>query len=194
MTKSAWQGDLVWLRGVEPGDWEHFMAWERDGEANRLGWMVHLPRGSEWARKAALEQSAAASPDNDDHRFIITTLRGVAVGTINTHASDRVNRRFQYGISIAREHWGHGYASDALTVLFRHFFGEKGYHKVNAWVYAFNERSRRFHENFGMTLEGTRRETHFSNGEFHDEHLFGMTAGEFFARHGRPAGSEPGPD
>ena len=189
MTTSAWQGDLVWLRGVEPSDWEHFMAWERDGEANRLGWMVHLPRGSEAARKFALEQSAAGSPDNDNHRFVITTLRGVAVGTLNTHGCDHINRRFEYGISIAREHWGHGYATDALKVLLRHFFGERGYHKVNAWVYAFNERSARFHERFGMTLEGTARQTHFSNGEFHDEYLFGLTAEEFFTRFGRLAGS-----
>ena len=64
-------------------------------------------------------------------------------------------------------------------------FGERGYHKVYTWVYAFNDRSRKLHEKFGMTLEGTAREAHFAAGEFHDECLYGMTAAEFWARYGR---------
>ena len=65
-------------------------------------------------------------------------------------------------------------------------FEERGYNKVNAWVYAFNERSQRMHEKFGMVLEGRIREGHFSAGVFHDVLVFGMTASEFASRH--PAG------
>lgn len=165
------------------------MAWDRDTEANRYGYRVHLPQGSERAKAKALEYSAAGDEDTDNHRFIITTLRGIAVGGLNTHGCDRINRRFEYGVSIARDHWGNGYATDAIKVVLRHFFAEKGYHKVNAWVYAFNERSIRLHERLGMTLEGTARETHFANGDFHDERLYGMTAAEFFERYGRVPGS-----
>ncbi len=185
MAKNAWEGELVRLRAVEPSDWQHFMEWARDEEANRLGWQVNLPQGSEAAKKRAEEQSAERDRTTDDMRFVITTLRGVAVGGLNTHGSDRRNRRFEYGINIAREHWGQGYATDALKVLFGHYFGELGYHKVNAWVYAFNERSQKFHERLGMVHEGTARQTHFSRGEFHDEHLYGMTAQEFWDRYGR---------
>lgn len=185
MAKNAWEGELVRLRAVEPSDWQHFMEWARDEEANRLGWRIHLPQGSEAAKKLAEEQSAERHRDSDEMRFVITTLRGVAVGGLNTHGCDRLNRHFSYGISIAREHWGQGYASDALNVLFRHYFGELGYNKVNAGVYAFNERSRKFHERLGMILEGTIRQTHFSRGEFHDEFWFGMTAQEFWERYGR---------
>ncbi len=185
MAKNTWEGERVRLRAVEPGDWQHFMEWARDEEASRLGWQVNLPQGSEAVKKAAEEQSARQDRNDDNMRFVITTLRGVAVGSIDTHHADRLNRRFEYGISLAREHWGQGFATDALEILFRHYFGELGYHKVNAWVYAFNDRSIAFHERLGMIREGTARQTHFTRGEFHDEHLYGMTAGEFWDRYGR---------
>lgn len=165
------------------------MSWNRDTDANRSVHNLHLPGGSERAKARALELSGAKSSDSDEHHLIITTLRGVAVGAVNTHHCDRLNRSFEYGIFISREHWSHGYATDAIKVLLRHFFAELGYHKVNAWVYAFNERSAKLHERLGMQLEGTARETHFANGEFHDAHLYGMTASEFFDRYGRIATS-----
>ena len=180
MSANGWEGERVRLRGVDPSDWEHFQRWALDGEAQRHGWMENMPRGAEAAKKAATERSAA-SPEDDNYFMVIETLDGVPVGGLNTHACDKLNRRFEYGISIDREHWGGGYAADALRVLFRFMFEERGYNKVNAWVYAFNVRSQRFHEKFGMVLEGRPRQMHLSGGVFHDELLFGMTAAEFAA-------------
>lgn len=180
MSANRWEGERVRLRGVDPADWEHFQRWAMDSEAQRYGWMEHMPKGSEGARKSAAEKSAAL-PDGDNYSMIIETLDGTPVGGLNTHACDKLNRRFEYGIAIEREHWAAGYAADALRVLFRFMFEERGYNKVNAWVYAFNDRSRRFHEKFGMVLEGRSRQTHLSGGVFHDELLFGMTAAEFAA-------------
>ena len=185
MSANRWEGERVRLRGVDPADWEHFVRWDTDSEAQRHGWMQHMPKGTEGAKKFAQEKSAAL-PDGDNYFLIIETLDGTPVGNLNTHACDKLNRRFEYGISLEREHWAGGYAADALRVLFRFMFEERGYHKVNAWVYGFNDRSRRFHEKFGMVLEGRARETRFSGGVFHDDLLFGMTAAEFAALDGSP--------
>ncbi len=184
MSVNQWGGDHVRLRGVRPDDWEQFLRWDTDTDANRHGWMIHPPRGEESARKFAKDASAA-EPDGDNYRYVIETLEGLPVGTLNTHGCDRVNRRFEYGISLDRQYWGKGYAEDALRVILRFMFEERGYHKVNAWVYAFNERSQRMHEKFGMVHEGTARQTHFTNGEFHDERLYGMTSREFGERYPR---------
>ena len=46
-------------------------------------------------------------------------------------------------------------------------------------VYAFNERSPRFHEKLGCTYEGRLRRMVFTNGRHYDEIYFGMTAEEF---------------
>jgi RimJ/RimL family protein N-acetyltransferase len=185
MTNNMWEGELVRLRGVRADDWETFVAWDADSDAQRYGWMVFAPQGTEAAKAWAREQSELRRPSDDTLRFVIETLDGTAVGSVQTHNCDRINRRFEYGIGLGREHWGHGYAEEALKLLLRFMFAERGYNKVNAWVYTYNERSRKMHEKLGMVLEGTARETHFSGGEFHDEYLLGMTAGEFFQRYGK---------
>lgn len=46
---------------------------------------------------------------------------------------------FSFGIGIGREHWRNGYATQALQPLFRFYFGELGYQKVETGVYAFNQ-------------------------------------------------------
>lgn len=178
------EGELVRLRGVEPGDWEAFQQSNLDSEAQRSGWRIFPPQGSEAAKAWAREQSAVR-PEGDQFRLVIETLDGQFVGSLNTHNVEPTDRRFSYGIAVIREHWGHGYAAEALRLLFRYMFAERGYHKVNSWVYASNDRSLRMHEKLGMVVEGRSREARFADGVFEDEVLIGMTADEFFARYGR---------
>jgi len=183
MASNMFEGRQVRLRGVEPDDWKVFHGWDADSEAQRAGWRIFPPQGSEAAQAWAREQSAKR-PDSDDFRVVIETLDGTPVGMVNTHNADAVNRHFAYGIAIGREHWGRGYAEEALRLLFRYMFAERGYHKANAWIYASNERSLRMHEKLGMVREGRLRETHFADGRFEDEIWMGMTADEFFAQQG----------
>ncbi|MGE5595861.1 MAG: GNAT family N-acetyltransferase [Hyphomicrobiales bacterium] len=183
--QSAWQGKLVRLRAIEPGDWEVFQAWDADTDANRHGWRVHFPRSAGATRAWAEQESRKERSDADDtFRFVVETLDGVPVGSLNVHDADRLNGTFEYGINIAREHWAHGYAADAIIVVLRYFFRERRYQKANATVYAFNERSLALHRKLGFVEEGRLRRMHYTGGEYHDEYWFGMTAEEFEARYG----------
>lgn len=177
---NMFEGGLVRLRGVEPGDWEVFHAWDADSDAQRAGWRVFPPQGSEAAREWAKE-AAAKRADGDEFRLVIETLEGVPVGMLNTHSTDSVHRHFAYGITVGRAYWGRGYAIEALRLLFRYMFRERGYHKANAWVYSGNGRSIQMHEKLGMQREGRIRENHFADGRFEDEIWLGMTASEFAA-------------
>lgn len=185
MSYNAFEGELVRLRGVNPDDWRTFAAWDADSDAQRFGWQVFMPKGEEGAKQWAQQQSNAVARDGENYLMVIETLDGTPVGNINVHGADRLHRKFEYGIHVERAQWGKGYAADAIKVICRFMFAERGYNKVNAWVYEYNQRSRKMHEKLGMVLEGTSRETHFSGGEFHDEYLMGMTAAEFFARYGK---------
>lgn len=177
------EGSKVRLRGVNPDDWRHFAIWDQDTDAQRLGWHAWPPAGEEAAREFARAESLKRHSDGN-MRLVIETLTGVAVGTVNSRADAR-RFSFEYGISIGREHWGKGFAEEALVMVFRYLFRELRFHKAQAWVYAYNERSAAFQRKFGMALEGTVREGQFADGRFWDVYIFGMTAVEFEARYGQ---------
>ncbi len=183
MTHNAWQGELVTLRDIEPDDWEAFWENDQDSEAARFGWQIHFPRSREGTKAWAEEMSKKKSED-DNHFFAMVDQDGKVVGSMNSHGCDRRNGTFEYGISVNRDCWGKGYATDAMKVLFRYFFDELGYHKVGAVVYGYNDRSIAMHERFGFVREGMLREAKYTDGKRHDIIFFGMTAPEFRARHG----------
>lgn len=176
------EGRRVRLRGVRPTDWEHFLHWDLDSDASRHGWQTWPPQGEEAAREFARQESAK-KPADGSGRFIIETLEGEPIGSLNPRVDQR-RFTFEYGISLGREHWGHGYAEEALELVFRYMFGELRMHKAQAYVYAFNTRSASLHRKFGMQLEGTLREGQFTDGRFWDILIFGMTDREFFGRYG----------
>ena len=183
MTHTAWHGDLVTLRDVEPSDWEAYQSLEADTDAFRHGWQINWPRSAE-ALRAWAEEMSKKKPENDNHFWTIVDAEGCFVGTINTHQCDSRHGTFEYGISIDRPHWGKGYGQDAIRVVLRYFFDELGYAKVHAFVYAYNDRSISMHEKFGMVREGQLREAHYTGGKRHDVLIYGMTAPEFRSRYG----------
>ncbi|WP_336881953.1 GNAT family N-acetyltransferase [Priestia koreensis] len=59
---------------------------------------------------------------------------------------------------IGEKHWGNGYATEAAKALVEFAFDEKGYHKVFARYFDFNEASGKVLEKIGMRKEGILRE------------------------------------
>jgi len=183
MPENAWTGKLVRLRAVEPGDWELFRSLDMDTESSRASYGVPFPRSVEQSQKWAAD-TAMAAPNGDNYRWVIETLDGSPVGTINTHGCHPEHGRFEYGITIAREAWGKGYASEAIVIVLRYMFEERRYQKANAIVYAFNDVSKHLHEKLGFVHEGRWRQVYYSGGVYNDALLFGMTKEEFAARYG----------
>lgn len=188
MNHNSWEGEKVRLRGVVPEDWRHFMHGDADSDAQRHGWQVWPPQGEEAAKEFAKQQSLK-KPDGVNFFLVIETLAGQFAGSISVRGDQR-RFNFEYGISVNREHWGRGYAEEALRLLFRYMFGELRMHKAHAYVYAFNERSQAMHRKLGMVEEGRLREAQFTDGKFWDILVYGLTEEEFFeaerAREGKP--------
>lgn len=191
MTYNMFEGEMVRLRGVQADDWQHFSRWDIDSDAERVGWQVWPPKGEEAMREWAREESLKR-PTDGNMRLIIETLDGEAAGAISVRPDAR-RFSFEYGINLAREHWGAGYAQEALELVCRYMFGELRMHKVQAYVYAFNARSLSMHRKFGMVEEGVLRKAQFTDGRFWDIVIFGMTADEFFGRYGASWGEPLAP-
>jgi RimJ/RimL family protein N-acetyltransferase len=179
---NLFEGTLIRLRGIEPEDWETFFAWNQDSESARRMYFIPFPTSKEevrqWMAKQALQRG-----EDDKFFFVIETLAGDFAGSISSAMCDRRNRTFIYGIGIRPEHQRHGYASEAILLLLRYFFRELGYQKVTAHVYSFNEPSLRLHEHLGFVREGVLRQMIYTDGQYFDDVVFGMTADEFAERH-----------
>ncbi|MFN8508159.1 MAG: GNAT family protein [Dehalococcoidia bacterium] len=174
-----WQGMLVFLRAIEPGDVDAIARLDADDEAQRLGDDLRFPRSAADTRAWTESQHTVAS-DGDNVRLAIVSFSEMKlVGLINVHGADRRHRSFEYGITIGGIDQGKGYGREAVHLLLRYMFEELGYHAAHATVYAFNQRSQRFHEAMGFTAGGRLRESHFSGGRFHDELIYTITAREF---------------
>lgn len=180
---SAWVGQLVRLRAIEPEDWETFHSFDEYSDAVRNGHQLHPPHSAAQARKWAAEL-AERTQDLDEVRLVIATREGnTPVGMLNTHGVDRVHGTFSYGIGIGTPHHRKGYAGDAVVLLLRYMFFERRFQKAEPRVYGSNEGSLALHRRLGFVEEGRRRRCHYANGRYDDEVLFGMTIEEFTERH-----------
>lgn len=53
-------------------------------------------------------------------------------------------------------------------------------------LFQYNDRALAMYEKLGFVVEGRRRENHWSRGRFWDDILMGVTAEEWWAKHGPP--------
>jgi RimJ/RimL family protein N-acetyltransferase len=178
---NIWQGQLVRLRAVEPGDWEAFFDANQDTDIASSTYSIPFPGSREIIAKWTAEMALAGQRDHA-FRWVIENLDGEFVGTFNTHSCDPRIGVFYYGVSIRRPYWRKGYATDAIRLVLRYYFDELRYQKVNVTIYAFNEASIKLHEKLGFRQEGRLRRTVFTGGKYYDEILMGLTVEEFKAQ------------
>lgn len=182
MNKNIWQGKRARLRAVEPADWEVFYDWNQDSDMARRLYHVPFPQSRE-AVRLWVERLSTQEPQGDAFHFAIENLAGELVGSIATHDCDRRNGTLSYGLNVRREHRRQGYAAEAITILLRYYFLELRYQKATVQVYSFNQASIRLHEKLGFQREGRLRRMVFTEGQYVDAHVRGLTVEEYMARH-----------
>lgn len=188
MSYRYWTGELIRLRSIDQKDIDARAAadpasGEFDSDLDRLEDVIHFPRSPAQAA-ASWQHMAQQDGQNDAFFWVIETTAGETVGHINTFACAPRHGAFQYALGIVRPYWGRGYGQEAVRLVLRYYFHELRYQKANVHVYAFNERSLRFHERLGFTVEGRLRRMIFTGGRHYDEIWLGMTREEFDGKYG----------
>lgn len=173
-----WEGEKIRLRSLEPEDYHFFYQWNLDTNTQKnLAWIwfpTSIVNIKNWIKK-----EVEKDPTNEDHFFVIETLAGKPIGSINANNISKNDGSFRYGLGIIESERKKGYATDAIRIFLNYYFNELRYHKVNAAVYEFNESSIKLHQRFGMIQEGQLRKNKFTDGKYWDIVLFGMTKDEF---------------
>lgn len=179
---NLFEGRLVRLRALEPEDAETQFRHLQDTEISRLDSNIGFPAALSELRRQLENPRDPRNPD--DKTLVIETLEGKMVGEINVQLADRRNGVFSIGIGLPdRTAWGKGYAKEAMLLILRFMFHERRYQKCNIGVFAFNERAIGLYRHLGFQDEGRIRRAVFTNSQFHDELLLGMTVEEFDERY-----------
>ena len=180
MRWNFWDGEKVRLRSVETRDAGSFFKWasDYDDEADRFCDEIHFPSSYD-SMMARVESLSKRGPHNDEFMWIIDNKEGISVGCINTFSCNKRAGTFKYGLGISRDYWGNGYAKDAIKIVLKYYFRELRYQKVTVFIYSFNDRSIKLHESLGFKYEGRIRRAIYTNGDYYDEIIYGMTCEEF---------------
>ena len=99
---------------------------------------------------------------------------GKVVGTIGYMSYNADNATVEVGYSLAREQWGKGLMTEALTAVISETFRALDMHRIEAMHFTDNPASGRVMEKCGMTHEGHLREKVCCKGTFRDVEMWGI--------------------
>ncbi|MEH7332030.1 GNAT family protein [Neobacillus drentensis] len=101
------------------------------------------------------------------------------IGDCALHTLLAEPRIVEIGYTLAEEHQGKGYASEAVRALLSYVFNDLGKHKVIAFTDVRNENSIRLLERVGMRREGHLLENYMSKGQWVDEYQYALLRSEW---------------
>ena len=168
------------LRRFRPEDLDAFAAYRSDPEVARYQiWEVPYQRSQ---ARQFLHELQAIHPDTPGEWFqFAVTLRGTdrLIGDCAAHVHTDDPRQAEIGFTLASEHQGHGYATEAVRRLLHYLLVERGKHRVSATCDARNTRSAAVLERVGMRREGHLLESTWSKGEWTSDLLYAVLAREW---------------
>lgn len=160
------------LRRFHPADVDVFQLYRSDSDVARYqSWTAPV---SHQDAVSLVRQFAAGDPTQPgwfQHAIELRSTR-MLIGDIGVHLHDN-RRQAELGFTIAQEHQGQGYATEAVLAVLAGMFGG-GLHRVSAECDARNQRCARLLQRVGFQLEGHRLAHTWIKDEWTDDLLFGL--------------------
>ena len=177
---AALTSERLVLRRFRPEDLDAFVAYRSDpGVARYQSWEAPFPRSQ--ARRF-LQELETIHPDTPGEWFqLAVTLRATdrLIGDCAAHVPADDPRQAEIGFTLAPEHQGHGYATEAVRRLLHYLLIERGKHRVSATCDDRNTRSAAVLERVGMRREGHLLESTWSKGEWTNDLLYAVLRHEW---------------
>ncbi len=162
----------VYLRPLLKEDASLLMRWVNDPEVyNFLS--MYLP--SMEAEEEAWIEMLYKNKDSNVVLMICLTEGDKPIGTMGLHNISFRDGTATTGSMIGeKDYWGKGYGTEAKMVLLNYAFNTLNLRKICSSVYSYNERSLKYSEKCGYTVEGTLKKQHFADGKYVDEVLLAV--------------------
>lgn len=168
------------LRRFRPGDLDAFVAYRSNPEVARYqNWEAPYPPSQ---AHQLLQELQATHPDTPGEWFqFAVALRHTdrLVGDCAAHVRADDPCQAEVGFTLAPEHQGRGYATEAVRRLLHYLLIERGKHRVSATCDDRNTRSAAVLERVGMRREGHLLEGTWSKGEWISDLLYAVLRREW---------------
>lgn len=182
------EGDRVRLRKLETSDLAHLHRWMNDQDV--MAWARFMP--DHMTSLSALEKEYEKElAGEDEHR---TTLiiedkeLGKPVGWCTARSWERKHVNADLGVAFGeKDHWSKGYGTETMRLLLTLLFDHQGYHRLELWTLAENERAIRLASKMGFRKEGLEREAIYFDRAYHDVVSMGLLKAEWDAKQPAPA-------
>lgn len=169
------------LRWMTPSDADaHFAVFSDPDVVRYLG----RPAWTERAQAVqAIEKTLANYASGEGLRLGVALREtGELIGDACLWHFDDANRRCEIGYSLARAHWGRGYAVEALETLLAYGFDILDLNRVEADIDPLNAASARVLEKLGFRKEGYMPERWIVDGVPADTAFYGLLRRHWLSR------------
>nr|WP_304449469.1 GNAT family protein [Halomarina sp. PSRA2] len=167
--------DRVALRTVEESDLDFLRETSNHPDVRR-----NVGNSAPHDALATREEFERKSTDDDTAEFLVC-VEDERVGVVGLYDVRDGWGRAETGYYLHPDHWGNGYATDAVRLVCEYGFRERRLNKVAGRTFAFNEASGRVLEKVGFECEGRLRREAFERGTYVDLLYWGLLAEEFEA-------------
>lgn len=176
------ESERLILRRFRDSDLAPFVAYRNDPEVARYqSWDSFDEREA----RAFIREMASAQPGvpGDWFQFAVESKEtGGLVGDCALQVDGQEPYRAELGFTLAREHQGQGFATEAVSRLLDYAFTSLDLHRIFALADCRNKPSWALLERVGLRQEGHFLENVWFKGEWSDEYLYAVLEDEWLGR------------
>ena len=176
------ESERLILRRFKDADLTTFMAYRNDPEVARYqSWESFDEREA----RAFIREMGTADPGvpGDWFQFAVESKEiGELIGDCALQVDGQEPYRAELGFTLAREHQGNGFASEAVSCLLDYAFASLELHRVFAIADCRNKPSWTLLERVGLRQEGHFLESFWFKGEWSDEYLYAVLKDEWLMK------------
>lgn len=173
------ESERLILRRFEACDLAPFMAYRNDPEVARYQSWDSFDEHEARAFIGEMASARLGAPGEWFQFAIESKATGGLIGDCALRVDEQESFGAEVGFTLAREHQGRGFASEAVALLLNYAFDDLGLHRVVAIADCRNTPSWALLDRIGMRREGHFLENVWFKGEWADEYLYAVLKDEW---------------
>ncbi|MCK4632434.1 MAG: GNAT family N-acetyltransferase [candidate division Zixibacteria bacterium] len=175
-TQPSFVGDKIFLRAVTVDDIANFHLWLLQNEPQTRSCRPYPIQSAAEATEAFRKREPST---NREFFAIVRKKDKVPVGKISYFDYNSLNRSAELGLLIDPDEQKKGHGNEAIRLLVKYLFRQRGFNKVYAQTAAFNKGAIKLLESLKFSKDATLRDHYFHDGEFHKGLIYSLLLYEF---------------